>query len=566
MDRPVLARHAARELLLAGDYPSAPLHASRRRLLEALYANPMCGGPARETTLRVLEELRSRFESVATEARRAIGVAENPLEVVHLRLGAIHARRALENAAQLSAGGMPSSGTAETDIDDIARGRLRALRCGLETALVGGRATEPEPASLPQLLRSLDRIDRLLGPPPPERGRLDRVREESAGRARAASARLSGRITLGPDDGGLELAPLIGSKAANLGEIGGVLGRGIIPPWFAVTDHAFRRALAAPIARTPSDGGGYPPSAPTLDRAIEAVLRRSDLDTSRKALAIRRLWCAVHLPSAVADALAEAYRDLSAGGPGNAPAGGGPGDAFVAVRSSAAEEDAEESAWAGQFDTFLFVRGVESLLAHLKLAWAGLWSERAIEHRRLFAPPDARPSGGGVIVQRMVDSRVSGVVHTACAATGQVREMAVNVGFGLGEGIVSGTVEVDQIFVSKEGDLRSGPLRFRYRVGDKRERIVFDAATGEGTRRTETLYHQRLRPALSYAELRELVQAAARLEAAYAEPLDIEFAYEDLALRILQARPVPRFHAALRETVSRHPIEPARALPGRNPR
>jgi phosphoenolpyruvate synthase/pyruvate phosphate dikinase len=147
----------------------------------------------------------------------------------------------------------------------------------------------------------------------------------------------------------------------------------------------------------------------------------------------------------------------------------------------------------------------------------------------------------------MVDSRVSGVLHTVCAASGQLREMVVNAGLGLGEGIVSGTVDVDQILVSKSGDLEACDLQLRYHVGDKREQVVRDLERGSGTRRQETRYHQRLRPALEYVELRELVRFATRLEQVLVEPLDIEFAIEAADLRILQARPVPIFDAAWRE-------------------
>jgi len=74
---------------------------------------------------------------------------------------------------------------------------------------------------------------------------------------------------------------------------------------------------------------------------------------------------------------------------------------------------------------------------------------------------------------------------------------------------------------------------------DKRERVVFDARFGRGTVRADTLSHQRLRPALEYIELCELVWAAERLETAYGYPLDLEFALEGSALRLLQVRPVP---------------------------
>jgi pyruvate,water dikinase len=132
--------------------------------------------------------------------------------------------------------------------------------------------------------------------------------------------------------------------------------------------------------------------------------------------------------------------------------------------------------------------------------------------------------------------------------------MVVNAGLGLGEGVVSGSVPADHIVVSKEGDLRKGPLRFRYITSDKRTRVVFNARAGFGTTISETLYHQRLRPALEYVELWELVGIAEVLETAYGHPLDMEFAVEGSRLWVLQARPVGAFLSALKETLEQYPL------------
>jgi pyruvate,water dikinase len=228
-------------------------------------------------------------------------------------------------------------------------------------------------------------------------------------------------------------------------------------------------------------------------------------------------------------------------------------DTFVAIRSSAREEDTEAAARAGEFDTFLFVRGADAVLDHLRLAWAGLWTERAIHNRALLgSEPGA--IGGGALVQRMVDARVSGVLHTVNVAGNRPREMLVNAGLGLGEGVVSGMVAADEITVAKDEALAGDDLHFRYVTRDKRERVIFNARAGLGTVRVETLYHQRLRPALEYVELCELVHSAARLEAAFGHPLDIEFAIEGADLRLLQVRPVPTALAVWRETMDRYPI------------
>ena len=163
--------------------------------------------------------------------------------------------------------------------------------------------------------------------------------------------------------------------------------------------------------------------------------------------------------------------------------------------------------------------------------------------------------GGGILVQQMVWARAAGVLHTINLAEGRLREMVINAGLGLGEGIVSGAVAADQVIVSKPAAGSDAPLRFRYITNDKRERVVFDAGFGSGTARVPTLYHQRLRPALEYVELCEIVGAAARLESAYRQPLDIEFAIEGMRVWLLQVRPVPAALAAWRETIDRHPLE-----------
>jgi pyruvate,water dikinase len=198
---------------------------------------------------------------------------------------------------------------------------------------------------------------------------------------------------------------------------------------------------------------------------------------------------------------------------------------------------------------------VDSVLHHLKLAWSGLWTARALAHAAAARGAPASAPHCGVIVQRMVASRVSGVMQTVNAAQARPLEIVINVGLGLGEGIVSGAVAADLVTVVK-GDPGDAALRFRYQTADKRQRVVFDHQLGQGTIRTDTLAHQRLRPALEYPELRELVDVALRLERAYAHPLDIEFGFEESRLFVLQARPVPASLAVWAETRERFPLAP----------
>jgi phosphoenolpyruvate synthase/pyruvate phosphate dikinase len=334
----------------------------------------------------------------------------------------------------------------------------------------------------------------------------------------------------------VNLTPLVGAKAANLAEAARVLGGDQVPRWFAITDRAFQEALEEPLERNSGVSGG-PRDPLTVRLAIERVLARHDQTAAWQEAEVEAIWRRARLPAPVVDEVARAYAELGA--------------EAVAIRSSGLEEDTERETRAGQFRTFLFVKGEAQVLEYLLRAWAGLWTERAIIERTLHGLP-ACPHGG-VIVQEMVLSRASGVIQTVNAAESRPRELVLNVGLGLGEGIVSGIVAADHVVIAKPEDA-GGPLRFRYLTADKRERVVYAEKLGQGTVRVDTLAHQRLRPALEYPELLEVVETALRLEAAYAAPLDIEFGFDGPRLRVLQVRPVPSAFAVWRDTVERYPL------------
>ncbi|MCD4750608.1 MAG: hypothetical protein K8R59_14655 [Thermoanaerobaculales bacterium] len=550
---PVPARWVVHELLLGGLVPSTgSSHADRELLLQVLLHNRRLEGVCRVFAERTSAELERRLAKTIATAERSIKNADFLFEVLGPRLDALRIRDSFEEAVACI-GPRPASSTAASTpidhIDALTRNSLQRLRKNLSAEVTTSDGDEPH---FRHKVRQFERIDAVLGVKSQDRQEGVRAAERLADRDAATCRRLERRLVLGALDGGLELFSLIGSKAANLAEIGRLIGPDLVPPWFVVTDRAFRLALAqAPGARSLVTAGlNSQPS--TLREAIDAVLARRDLSNFEKSTHIRALWEGVELPDVLVTEVLEAYRGLAAADIDEAPAESKDGP-FVALRSSSREEDTEIAAGAGEFDTFLFVSGSSSLIEYLKRTWSGLWTERAIHNRAVAGTIDAE--GGGVVIQRIVWSRVSGVLLTINVGKGELQEIQINAGLGLGEGIVSGIVAADQITVSKEGDLSSGDLRFTYVTADKQERVVFNRRAGAGTVRTETLYHQRLRPALEYVELCELVRVASRLEAAYGYPLDIEFALEGSRLWILQARPVVTFLAVFQETLERRPLE-----------
>ena len=201
---------------------------------------------------------------------------------------------------------------------------------------------------------------------------------------------------------------------------------------------------------------------------------------------------------------------------------------LFAVRSSAIGEDAAGLSFAGIHESLLFVREHELRDAIARVRGSAR-SERAVAYRAQHGiAADDHPMP--VIVQEMIDARVSGVVFTANPTTGDVHEIVISALFGLGEGLVSEGFDADTFVVQKSD------LSIKAEIAEKPERIVFDRACGAGTTR-ERVPDPRAR-SLTDDEVRELARTAIRIENAFGRPQDIEFAFDEDGLFILQSRPV----------------------------
>lgn len=125
-------------------------------------------------------------------------------------------------------------------------------------------------------------------------------------------------------------------------------------------------------------------------------------------------------------------------------------DAFVAVRSSGLDEDSPEFSFAGQFSSFLFQKGKEAILRSIKRCWASGFSERGLSYRIRNNLPldDIRV---GVVIQRMVDSEVSGVAFSRNPVDPLDRShVMISSVWGLGEGLVSGELDADHFLVDRD--------------------------------------------------------------------------------------------------------------------
>ncbi|MYD91506.1 MAG: phosphoenolpyruvate synthase [Caldilineaceae bacterium SB0662_bin_9] len=200
----------------------------------------------------------------------------------------------------------------------------------------------------------------------------------------------------------------------------------------------------------------------------------------------------------------------------------------VAVRSSATAEDLPGMSFAGQQDTFLNVLGKDALLTAVIDCFSSLWSARAISYRARNGIEQSEVSLA-VIVQEMVQSEASGVLFTANPVTGRRTESVIDATFGLGEALVGGQVEPDH-YVVETGTGRV----LEEHVGAKAT-IIRGLAEGG----TETVQEgDQPTRALTDAQIDMLVDLGRRVATLYAFPQDIEWAFADGDLLLLQARPI----------------------------
>jgi pyruvate,water dikinase len=307
---------------------------------------------------------------------------------------------------------------------------------------------------------------------------------------------------LGKDDAGLA-----GGKGANLGELTRAGVR--VPPGFVVTADVYLSFLE-------SLGIG---------RQIERSLSRLDINDGvaleRVAAEIKALIPAAEMPPEVASGIAKAYQEM----------GGGP----AAVRSSATAEDLAEASFAGQQDTYLNVEGNGEIIPAVQNCWSSLFGARAIFYRA-GAGFDHMKVRIAVIVQRMVQSERSGVMFTLHPVTNDKTKIVIEAIYGLGEAAVSGAVTPDMYIVDKT----SGEVVERQVVPQEQEfvRQTHAQPGNEQNHWSDVDWGRRTKQKLSDEEIGELATMGQRLEQHFGCPQDIEWAYENGLLYIVQARAV----------------------------
>jgi pyruvate,water dikinase len=199
----------------------------------------------------------------------------------------------------------------------------------------------------------------------------------------------------------------------------------------------------------------------------------------------------------------------------------------LAVRSSAADEDGAAASFAGQHLTLLNVPSVTELTAALREIWWSANSDSAITYRQrvgLFTRPSV-----GVVVQTLLNPQVAGVMFTENPVTG-ANERVIEASLGLGEAVVAGLVIPDHFRISNSGQVLE-------RTAGRKAVAIRTVASG-GTSREQVPADLVERLCLTDDQLEALNQLASRCEETYGTARDIEWAFAEGTLYLLQCRAV----------------------------
>ena len=328
--------------------------------------------------------------------------------------------------------------------------------------------------------------------------------------------------------------PRLGGKNASLGSM---IAAGLpVPPGFAVTTDAYEALWRSA----------------ELKAFVDDALAEATADDPRTLRAVaEKVRAAIEshpMDPEVERAIRDAYAEFSARC--------GTDAVGVAIRSSATAEDQPDASFAGQQDTYLWVRGADDVVEHVRRCWSSVFTDRAIAYRRAMGYDDGSVSMS-VGVQKMVDPRASGVAFTLNPTTGDRSQVAIDASWGLGEAVVSGEVTPDNFLVDKVlrcvVERTISDKHVEYRRGDN------------GVEPYPVDDERRSVPCLTDDEICAVAMMARRAEKHYGRPQDVEWALDkDLPdgenVILLQARPETVWSKKPRASVATGSYDPMASI------
>lgn len=321
---------------------------------------------------------------------------------------------------------------------------------------------------------------------------------------------------------GIADVPLVGGKNASLGEMYRELSdEGVLVPYgFAITADGYRHTLQAAGAL------------PALRGALDGLDPADVGDLARRGKRAREIVYGAGIPDDLAGEILAGYRSLQERY-GE--------EVSLAVRSSATAEDLPTASFAGQQDTYLNIRGEESLLDACRRCFASLFTDRAI-HYRVDQGFDHFQVALSIGVMKMVrsDLSASGVFFSLDTESGFRDVVLITGAYGLGENVVQGAVDPDEFYVHKPTFQQGHRAVLRRLLGDKAVKMVLvEGETKHTTRNVPTPKADRGRYCIDDEDVLVLADYAIKIERHYGHPMDMEWAKDGLdgKLYVVQARP-----------------------------
>ncbi|MBM3688394.1 MAG: phosphoenolpyruvate synthase [Actinobacteria bacterium] len=317
----------------------------------------------------------------------------------------------------------------------------------------------------------------------------------------------------------------VGGKAASLGEMTGV---GLpVPPGYAVTTAGYRAAHDAADLDA------------TLARLLHGLDTSDTAQVSTVCAEIRDVIRTMPLPAHVEERIRLDYEQLCR----KCEVDSLP----VAVRSSATSEDSPDASFAGEHDTYLWIRGDDAVVDAVRRCWASLFTDRATCYR-VEMGYEHRSVDMAVVIQKMVRPIAAGVAFTLNPANGDRSQVAIDAAWGFGEGVVSGEVTPDNFLIDKvllevtKRDISNKAHEYRLTDHDSVEKATIDDDRAE-------------KPCMTDVQLKAVASLAKTAERHYGCPQDIEWAVDaDLPegenIILLQARPETVWSKKPRESVT----------------
>lgn len=304
----------------------------------------------------------------------------------------------------------------------------------------------------------------------------------------------------------------VGGKGASLGEM---TGAGLpVPPGFALTTAAFRASKDA------------------SDLDTQLAIHLADLDTDDTAMVeercakIRKAIEEMPMDAQVESDLRSAYAELCT--LANTE------DIPVAVRSSATSEDSPDASFAGEHDTYLWIRGADAVVDAVRRCWASLFTDRATCYRAEMGY-EHRSVEMSVVIQKMVRPISAGVAFTLNPSDGDRSQIAIDSAWGFGEGVVSGEITPDNFLIDK----------VLFEIGKRnisKKSHEFCLTDHDTVEKVEAEEERASSPSLTDAQIKAIATLAKAAEKHYGCPQDIEWAVDaDLPdggnVVLLQSRP-----------------------------